>query len=84
MSVHKDNVHIAVKDSGKGISAESSKMLFEKFNNLDHYVDDKVSTGLGLFITLQLVNMHQGTISFDSQEGKGTRFIVELPLTHHH
>ena len=84
LSVHKDNVHIAVKDSGKGISAESSKMLFEKFNNLDHYVDDKVSTGLGLFITLQLVNMHQGTISFDSQEGKGTRFIVELPLTHHH
>ncbi len=80
LSTHDGCAYIKVEDSGNGISPESSKKLFEKFNNLDHYIGDKVSTGLGLFITLELVRMHKGHISFESEVGKGTEFVVELPL----
>lgn len=75
-------VSILVTDTGKGISPDDSRKLFQKFRNLDTYVDGKASTGLGLYLTLQLVKLHQGNISFESTPGKGTCFTVTLPLQH--
>jgi PAS domain S-box-containing protein len=78
---HADHsITLKVSDTGKGISPEDSRKLFQKFSNLDTYVDGKASTGLGLYLTLQLVKMHNGNISFESTPGKGTCFTVKLPL----
>src|SRR5690606_5194382 len=73
-------VQVIVSDSGKGMSPEDSRRLFQKFTHLDTYVDGKASTGLGLYLTMKLVKLHHGNISYDSSPGKGTRFTVELPL----
>ncbi len=79
-----DWLRIMVEDSGIGISKENSQMIFEEFarisaNNKKQYE----GTGLGLTITKRIVELLNGTISFNSSIGKGSRFIVELPLLKH-
>lgn len=73
-------IHLVVRDTGKGISPDSSRKLFQKFASLDTYVDGKASTGLGLYLTLNLVKLHGGNLSLDSSPGNGARFTIELPL----
>lgn len=85
LSQSQDKVILAVKDTGPGISKEDVKKLFQKFSKLEHsYAHTKESgTGLGLYISKQIVDMHQGSISLESELGKGTSFIVTLPLVSH-
>lgn len=73
---------VAVTDTGIGIKAEDLSRLFTKFEQLEtgaarHYG----GTGLGLALTRKLVEIHGGTISVESNVGKGSRFSVVLPLT---
>jgi two-component system, OmpR family, phosphate regulon sensor histidine kinase PhoR len=74
-------VRIEVADTGIGIPAESLPRIFERF-----YVVDKSrsrrqgGTGLGLAIVKHIVSSHGGTIEVESVPGKGTRFIVLLPV----
>jgi|GEM_PF-1016608 PAS domain S-box/PAS domain S-box len=74
-------VRITVKDSGIGISEEFKGRIFGKFAQADGS-DSKTKggTGLGLNITKNLVERMAGTISFESEPGQGTTFIVEFPL----
>lgn len=70
-----------VKDEGFGIPDEQKKHLFEKFFRVDRPGQmEAKGTGLGLFITKQLVERQGGTITFESKEGKGTEFIFNIPL----
>jgi len=72
-------VRLLVQDSGIGIPAALQTSLFEKFSRAARTgVGGEASTGLGLFITQQIVQQHRGTIWVESQEGTGTRFWVEL------
>lgn len=76
-----NNFVIRVKDSGIGIAPENHQKIFEKFMQLQNaYVKQESSTGLGLTITKELVQMHGGSIRVESELGKGAIFIVELPL----
>ncbi|WP_158643268.1 ATP-binding protein [Ketobacter alkanivorans] len=77
---HNNTALIKVTDTGRGITPEDSKHLFEKFSNLHNYTSNQLSSGLGLFITMELVKLHEGNISFESIPGEGSTFIVELPL----
>jgi len=71
---------IAVVDTGIGIREEELNQVFDSFKRLEldktHYIE---GTGLGLNITKQLVETMGGTISVESEYGKGSSFIVSLP-----
>jgi len=72
---------LTVKDNGPGISAEHLPHIFDRFYRVDKARSREAGgTGLGLAIVHQLVMLHGGEIHVESEEGKGSSFIVELPL----
>jgi signal transduction histidine kinase len=71
-------VTIQVRDRGIGIPPEDCDRLFETFQRATNVGSIK-GTGIGLAIVKQAVDLHGGTIDFDSQVGIGTTFIVRLP-----
>lgn len=70
---------IAVRDPGIGISSEEQARLFQPFVRGDTARGSVSGTGLGLYISRQIVEQHGGTISVDSELGRGTTFLVSLP-----
>jgi signal transduction histidine kinase len=76
----KNKVLIRVSDTGFGISAENQKRLFEKFFRVKSEEIGKIQgTGLGLWITREMVLAMKGEISVESIKGKGTDFIISFP-----
>jgi two-component system nitrogen regulation sensor histidine kinase NtrY len=72
----KDVVKISVRDNGKGISVENKLRIFEP-----KFTTKTSGMGLGLGIIKNIVENYNGTITFESQPGKGTEFLVTLPIT---
>lgn len=69
-----------VEDTGIGIPNNQQSLLFQKFQQLDtSYRRSYEGTGLGLALVKQFVDMHNGWIEVESDEGKGTRFTIEIP-----
>jgi len=68
-----------VRDRGLGIPAEDQPRMFEAFHRAGN-VADLPGSGLGLLITKRCVELHGGTIGFESEKGAGTTFSVRLPL----
>lgn len=74
------NLIITVKDTGRGIKAENINKLFNKFERLDAEINSTTEgTGLGLAITKKLVELMGGKINVESQYGKGSIFMVNIP-----
>ena len=72
---------IEVADSGLGIPRDEHHRIFEKFYRLDPALTRGVNgTGLGLYISKELVERMNGRISVDSEPGRGSTFVVEVPL----
>lgn len=69
-------VTVKIADTGKGIPQEIQEKVFKPFFTTKKSGE---GTGLGLDITKKIVEKHNGQISFESTEGKGTTFIVKLP-----
>ncbi|WP_274225158.1 ATP-binding protein [Bacteroides fragilis] len=77
-----DQVVIAVKDSGNGISKEEQERIFDRFyqaNNRNKAIH--VGTGIGLALTKSIIQLHHGTIEVESELNEGSCFIVKLPKT---
>ncbi|MDD4409111.1 MAG: HAMP domain-containing sensor histidine kinase [Candidatus Pacebacteria bacterium] len=75
------NLVITVKDTGIGMTAKEREHLFEKFYRVkNERTEEIIGTGLGLWITKQLVEIMKGTIAVDSIENVGTQFTIEFPL----
>jgi signal transduction histidine kinase len=74
-----DHAVFHVRDRGLGIPLADQPRLFEAFHRASN-VAEIPGTGLGLLIVKRCVELHQGSISFESQVGEGTTFIVRLPL----
>ena len=74
-----ESIRISVSDDGSGIPAAFHEQLFEKFTQGDAS-DGRVrgGTGLGLSIAKAIIEMHEGSISFETEEGKGTTFFIDL------
>jgi two-component system sensor histidine kinase VicK len=75
-----NEVHITVKDSGKGIKQNDMRRLFTSFEQLEKAVESKGGTGLGLAISKEIVNCHNGKIWAESEFGKGTTIHFTLPV----
>lgn len=83
ISVNSDdeNFRILVHDNGIGIDKKYHGKIFAKFVQLDSaYTKKESSTGLGLTITKELVELHGGKISLISEVNNGSTFIVEIPF----
>jgi nitrogen fixation/metabolism regulation signal transduction histidine kinase len=75
IEVEDDFCKISIKDNGKGIPADRQNKVF-----VPYFTTKSTGTGIGLSITKQIIENHNGKIYFESQENKGTIFFVELPL----
>jgi len=81
LSGDKNNVVFAVKDTGIGVSADEQRHMFEKFYRVENSATITTDgTGLGLFITRNLVELYGGRVWVDSALGQGSVFSFSLPL----
>jgi len=75
-------VRISVADTGVGIAQEDQEAVFEEFRQVGrNYTSKQEGTGLGLALTRRFVELHGGTISVESEPGKGSTFTFTLPRT---
>ena len=79
--VGQSHVDITVKDQGIGIEAENFDKIFNKFEQVRQNDTTVKGSGLGLYITKGICELHGGQISVHSQIGKGSEFIVRLPMS---
>lgn len=70
---------ISIKDSGPGIPEDLQEKIFDRFERVTSQKSIS-GLGLGLYISKQIVDAHQGSIRVESKPGMGSNFIVELPL----
>lgn len=70
---------LSVADDGIGIPEKKQENLFEAFSSTEQGTSSESGTGLGLWITKTITELHGGNISFKSEEGSGTTFLVKIP-----
>jgi signal transduction histidine kinase len=76
-----DRVRIEVRDEGPGLTPEDQERAFGLFQRLSAQpTGGEYSTGLGLSIVKQMVELHGGWVSVESRQGQGATFLVEIPL----
>lgn len=74
-------VLVSIKDSGIGIHRDLQEKIFERFEQADKSLSRRQEgSGIGLALTKQLVEMHNGIINIISEYGKGSEFIIKLPI----
>ena len=77
-----DYITISVKDNGIGIAKEYQSAIFERYKQISLGILNKPDgSGIGLALTKSLVELHEGTITVESELGEGSNFIIKLPNT---
>lgn len=76
----KDKVMISVTDEGIGIDSKKQQSLFQRFETLVNNNILQPSSGIGLSLVKELIELHQGNIQVNTEVGIGSEFIVTLPL----
>lgn len=72
---------ISIKDKGEGIPTDMSEDIFQIFRRVDSsFTRKNEGSGIGLYIAKSIVELHQGNILVKSKVGKGSEFIIELPI----
>ena len=78
---HGAQLEVAVRDTGCGIPAEMLSHVFERFRQVDNFLTRRhQGTGLGLALVHELVGLMGGEVRVRSEEGKGSEFVVTLPI----
>jgi two-component system CheB/CheR fusion protein len=75
-----NNVRVAVADSGIGLSPDQKDKIFERFYRVEDKLNMTSGLGMGLYISKEIINTHNGVIGVESEIGKGSTFYFELPL----
>jgi signal transduction histidine kinase len=71
-----DAIVFTVEDTGRGIPKNERDKIFNLY-----YTTKPDGTGMGLAITHQIIQQHHGIVEVEGEEGKGSRFILKIPLT---
>ncbi len=77
LNIKDDKIVFNVEDEGMGIASGNREHIFERFERFSSNIS---GLGLGLYITREILNLHQGSIRVESKLGVGSNFIVELPV----
>lgn len=80
LKLREDYVIICIRDNGIGIDKETLQTLFKRYYRGTTTDSQSDGTGLGMAITKSLIEAHGGTIEVESEQNKGTRFIISIPL----
>lgn len=81
VSEEDDHIHIDVTDTGCGISEHEFPHIFEKFyRSSNEEVKKQTGNGLGLALSKEIINLHDGEIEVSSTLGEGSHFVIRLPL----
>jgi signal transduction histidine kinase len=76
----KAGINIYVRDQGVGIDRQDFPRLFQKFSRIRNELSDGVGgTGLGLYLSQKIIELHGGRITVDSEINKGTKFTITIP-----
>jgi len=79
------SVQIRIADTGIGIPKQKLSKIFDRFYQVDSsHTREQEGTGIGLALTKELIDLHKGKIEVESEEGKGTTVIIEIPLGKDH
>lgn len=73
---NRPTIKIIIQDTGTGIPKDALEKIFQPF-----YTTKQTGSGLGLYIVKTIIDKHDGKIYVDSEEGKGTKFIIHLPTS---
>lgn len=77
----KNMLCLSISDTGKGLTSEQKSHLFKPFDRAGAEGSSIAGTGLGLVITKDLIEQMNGTIGFESEVGKGSRFWIQIPYS---
>ena len=80
ISIAEEQATIIVSDTGRGISKDKMKHLYNRFLDGDYRQMNTIGTGIGLSLVNDLVKLHHGKIHCESEEGKGTTFTITFPI----
>lgn len=72
-------VRLSIRDSGKGIPFEQREKLFDQFWQGKRGGDNQIGTGLGLYLTKNIIELHGGKLECSSVDGEGATFCISLP-----
>ena len=76
-----DRLKITVRDNGIGIPKDKLNIIFDRFTQVDKsFTRSTEGSGIGLYLVKALVEMHNGKVSVESVYGKGSEFIIDLPV----
>jgi two-component system OmpR family sensor kinase len=78
-AIDRERVVVTIEDHGMGIPQKDVEHLFERYFRASN-VSGMVGTGVGLYLVKMVVALHHGDVAVESKEGKGSRFIVRLPV----
>ena len=73
-------VHIAIQDTGNGISQEDQKLIFKRFHQNQTNTPNAAGTGVGLTLSKELALLHHGDITVESEKGAGAIFTFHFPI----
>jgi len=74
-SANEETAELRISDSGEGIPDELREKIFRLY-----FTTKRQGSGIGLAMTFRIVQLHDGTIDFTSEPGKGTTFLIRLPI----
>ena len=80
VELRQDAMRISVVDDGQGIALDKQQVIFQPFQRAGQETGPIEGTGIGLTITKRLAELMNGVVGFDSSEGRGSHFWIELPI----